>query len=132
MAEFAAVFVALYVAHMVADHWVQTDVQARRKAEPGWTGRLFCLLHVATYTLTAAVFLAGLALTGWRPGPLTVAGLLVSAVTHYVADRRWPLRRMAFVVGKTHDWVEHHGGLYLLDQSWHIGWLFVTALIIAA
>lgn len=144
IAAFAAVFAALYVAHMVADHWVQTDVQARRKAEPGWTGRLFCLLHVATYTLTAVVFLAGLALTGWRPGPLTVAGLLVSAVTHYVADRRWLLRWLAERTGKRAFWAlgapragrddnpSIGTGAYALDQSWHIGWLFVTALIIAA
>lgn len=135
MGELAAVFAALFAAHQVADHWVQTPRQSALKGVPGPLGRAACFAHVATYTLTAVLFLAGLMVVGWRPGPnlwQVEAGLLVSAVTHYIADRRAPLRRMAYVVGKTRDWVERGGGLYLLDQSWHIGWLYVAALIIAA
>jgi hypothetical protein len=30
-ASFAAAFIALYVAHLVGDHWVQTDHQAAHK-----------------------------------------------------------------------------------------------------
>jgi hypothetical protein len=145
MPAFAAVFAALYAAHQVADHWVQTDHQANHKGLPGWPGRWNCAKHVATYTLTGVVALAALAaVTGWRPAllPLT-AGLAVNAVSHYIADRRTPLRRIA-------EWTGHGGfytlgtprpgrddnpslgtGAYALDQSWHVGWLFITALIIA-
>lgn len=33
---FAAVFVALYVAHSVGDHWVQTSAQSAAKGQRGW------------------------------------------------------------------------------------------------
>jgi hypothetical protein len=133
-ADFAAAFGALYAAHSVADHWVQTQHQADCKGQPGWPGRLACAAHVATYTLTAAVALALVAaVTGWRPGLLPVlAGLAVSAVTHYIADRRTPLRWLADRLGKDRDWLERGGGMYALDQSWHVGWLGVAALLIAA
>lgn len=127
------VFAALYAAHQVADHWVQTQHQADHKADPGWRGHLSCAVHVTTYTFTAVVALAALlAVTdaslhlGW-----TAAGLTVSAVSHHIADRRTPLRRMADALRKSPAWLERGGGLYALDQSWHVGWLFVAALLIA-
>jgi hypothetical protein len=129
----AAVFAALYAAHQVADHWVQTQHQADAKDGAGWPGRLACAAHVATYTATA---LAALLAVAWRTGlalsPATVAvGLAVSAGTHYLADRRRPLRWMADRLGKDAGWLERGGGMYALDQSWHVGWLFVAALIVA-
>ncbi|MGW4467451.1 DUF3307 domain-containing protein [Micromonospora sp. NPDC004704] len=144
MATIAAVFAALYAAHMVADHWVQTDWQACTKGLPGWSGRIACIAHVTGYTLTSIVALALLgAVTGWVPnGYALLVGLLVSAVTHYIADRRTPLRRLAVLVGavKFHDLGRPRPGrddnpslgtgAYALDQSWHIGWLYVAALII--
>jgi hypothetical protein len=144
-ATFAALFAALYAAHTVADHWVQTDRQARTKALPGWTGRLACLAHVGTYTLTAVL---ALAVVAWRlhldldPTRLA-AGLALSAVTHYLADRRTPLRWLAVRTGSRDFWVlgaprggrddnpSLGTGAYALDQSWHIGWLLAAALVIA-
>ncbi|MCX9191999.1 transcriptional regulator [Carbonactinospora thermoautotrophica] len=142
---FTVAFAALYAAHAVADHWVQTDHQARRKGLPGWPGRIACARHVATYTLTGAVFLlAGAFVTGLHLSPAGVAaGLTVNAASHYIADRRTPLRRLAELVGKGPFWqlgAPRPGrddnpnlgtGAYALDQSWHIGWLFITALLIA-
>lgn len=130
---FALAFAALYASHQVADHWVQTQHQANAKGQPGWPGRLACLAHVATYTLTQAIaLLAALAVTHADPAPWRVAlALAVSAATHYVIDRRTPLRRMALALGKSPEWLDHGGGMYALDQSWHIGWLFVAALIVA-
>jgi hypothetical protein len=142
---FAATFAALYAAHQVADHWIQTDHQAGTKGAAGWRGRLACMAHVATYTATSAVFLGALA---WRcgldlPSGHLAAGLAVSAVTHYFADRRTPLRRLAELVGSGRLWVlgapraGHNDnpslgtGAYALDQSWHVGWLFIAALVIA-
>jgi hypothetical protein len=132
VATVGAVFAALYAAHQVADHFVQTQHQADLKGRPGLVGRWHCAAHVATYTLTAVVALLALV---WRTGlPLslaaTVAGLAVSAVSHYIADRRTPLRRLADWLGKDPGWLERGGGLYALDQAWHVGWLFVAALVI--
>lgn len=134
MSTFAPVFVALYAAHQVADHWVQTQHQADMKGGKGWAGRLACAAHVATYTVTALVFLLVMTqVTGVVLHPVPVAvGLAVSAVTHYVVDRRTPLRWMAARLGKDEYWLVHGGGSYALDQSWHVGWLFVAALIAAA
>lgn len=132
--DVAAVFAALYAAHQVADHWVQTPRQSTRKGLPGWPGRIACAAHVATYTATGVVALVLLAAaTGWRPTLLPLlAGLAVNAATHYIADRRTPLRWLADRAGKDAGWLEHGGGLYALDQSWHVGWLFIAALLIAA
>src|SRR5689334_20297300 len=87
---FAAVAVALYAAHHVGDYWVQTDQQARHKGEQGGAGRRACGAHVATYLTTQAVFLAVLtAATGLDTSVLGIlAGLTVSGVTHWMADRR--------------------------------------------
>ncbi len=133
----AAVFGALYAAHHVADHWVQTQHQAETKGCPGWAGRWACLKHVVTYTVTS--LLAVLAVV-WRTGaevsPVALTlGLAVSAVTHYIADRRIPLRRIADSLGegkgKFYRLADFGlNGAYLLDQSWHVGWLFIAALVI--
>jgi hypothetical protein len=156
-AGFAAVFIALYVAHLIGDHWVQTDHQAAHKgcdphhggtAHPHcnrWRSRALCALHVATYTATALAVLAPVA---WRCGldldPVRVAaGLTISAVTHYVADRRRPLQRLANATGSRafftlgaprpgHDDNPSLGtGAYALDQSWHVLWILAAALVMA-
>jgi hypothetical protein len=136
-ALFAAVFAAFAVGHQVGDYWVQTNAQAVRKGLPGWPGRRACAAHVATYTLTVA---ACLALASWwlalpvRPG-WAAAGLAVSAVTHYFADRRRPLERLASLIpGKLGFWRAGEGlasGAAHLDQAWHWWWLFAAALIAA-
>jgi hypothetical protein len=145
-AGFAAVFVALYVAHQVGDHWIQSQHQADCKGLPGWPGRIACAAHVATYTATALVALVFLiAGTGLRLDPWAVGvGLTVSAVSHYIADRRTPLKRIADALGSARFYAlgtPRPGrddkpclgtGAYALDQSWHIGFLFVSALLIAA
>jgi hypothetical protein len=142
---FAVVLPVLLVAHTVADHWVQTDRQASRKGLPGWAGRRACAAHVATYTATtAAAVAAAWVLFGL---PITPAGFLVgqlvSAVTHYVADRRTPLAGIARLLGKARFYalgVPREGrddnpslgtGAYALDQSWHHAWLVVAAITTA-
>ena len=63
------------------------------------------------------------------------AGLAVSAVTHYFADRRRPLRWLAGLIpGKLGFWQAGDGlasGGAFLDQAWHWWWLFAAALITA-
>ena len=152
-AVFAAVFAALYVAHEVGDHWVQTHHQACAKGGPGWAGRLACGRHVGTLTLTKVVVLVPVALVlGLQVTVLgVVLGLGVDAVSHYWADRRSTLARFAGAIRKGEYYAlgtsahpahpvtatgapaVHVGtGAFHLDQSWHMFWLLVAALLIAA
>jgi hypothetical protein len=144
-AVFAAVFIALYVAHSVGDHWVQTSHQSAHKGRPGWVGRLADARHVATLTLTKLAVLLPVAwLLDLRLSLLgIVAGLGIDAVTHWWADRRSTLAWLAEVTGKGafyrlgapragRDDNPHIGtGAYALDQSFHHLWLLVAALLIA-
>jgi hypothetical protein len=142
-ARFAAVYaLVLTVAHEVADHWVQRDTEAAAKGKPGAEGVRACLTHVATYTATQAVALAAanrrlnLGLRSSR----AIAGLAVSAVTHYIADRQgghWRdeqphgVVRLAAVTGHT-GWLQRDSNAgYLLDQSWHKGWIAIASVTAA-
>ncbi len=144
--NFGAVFAALYVAHSVGDHWVQTSRQSADKGRPGWTGRLAGARHVTSLTATKAVLLALVAVVlglhlGWLG---LVVGFTVDAASHWWADRRTILARLAKATGKSefyrlgtpragHDDNPHIGtGAYALDQSWHHLWLLVAALLITA
>lgn len=104
---FAAVAVGLLVAHQVADHWVQTGHQAATKGQRNNAGRAACARHVASYTALTAVTVLAL----WWAFALDIswlgfaAGQLVSAVTHYWADRRFTLARLAALLGKTQFYV---------------------------
>ena len=149
-ATFAAVYAALAAGHEVGDIWIQRHTDARDKGKPGAEGRRACATHVATYTATQAAALALVqSATGTRISVRrAVLGLAVSAVTHYAADRRTPLRRLAEVMqprfGKADFYAlgaprEGHDdnptlgtGAYALDQAWHTATsVFAAALIIA-
>lgn len=148
LAVFAAAYIALYVGHQVGDHVVQTSQQCEDKGKHGgerWTGRAACFMHCATYVMTQAVLLA-VVLVAFQLTPRYGAlfiGLGVSGITHYIADRREPLKRMAYAIGKA-DFYEMGRpragrddnlvlgtGAYALDQTWHKFWIFVAAVIIA-
>lgn len=144
-ARMGAAFAALYAAHQVADHHVQRDADAQAKGLPGIRGHAACARHVASYTATAALALyAASKATGARISPARAAvGLALSAASHYVIDRRAPLKRFAELTG--HGGFYQLGtprpgrddnpclgtGAYALDQSLHVGFLFAAALIIA-
>jgi uncharacterized MAPEG superfamily protein len=145
---FAVAFVALYAAHEVADHWVQTHHQSMAKGLPGWRGRAACARHVASYTVTQVLaLLATAAVTGARSSLLAVAaGVALSALSHYWADRKTTLAALAGCLrrfGKDgfyrlgmprpgHDDNPSLGtGAYALDQSFHVLFLFAAALVIA-
>jgi hypothetical protein len=145
-AAFAAVFAALYAAHHVGDQWVQTHAQALAKGGTGWAGRLACARHVLSITITKVILLAltagitGIPVTPWH----AATGLVLDAASHYWADRRSTLARLAASIGKTpyytlgaprpghDDNVTTGTGAYHLDQAFHIAFLWAAALIIAA
>ncbi|MGW4802945.1 hypothetical protein [Kitasatospora sp. NPDC004272] len=107
-ARFAATAILLRAAADIADHWVQSDHQAATKGQhdhvegqSSAAGRRACAAHVASYGATqAAALLAGSKLLGLnlRPGRVAAA-LALSMATHYVADRRLPLKRLADATG---------------------------------
>lgn len=139
------VFAALLAGHYIGDFHVQRDTDAQAKGLPGKVGQAACARHVASYTATAAVALAGMLLATrsklnpWRVG----LGLALSAASHYVIDRREPLRRFAEATGHAGFYrlgMPREGrddnpslgtGAYALDQSAHVGFLFLAALIMA-
>lgn len=142
---FAVVLATLLVAHNIADHWAQSDHQATNKGKPGWQGRLACAAHVWTYTLVTsiAVSLVGV-LLGLQISMIGfIAGQAISAVSHYWADRRSTLGKLAAFLGKDRFYVlgaprtgkddnpSLGTGAYALDQSFHWFWLFVAALLTA-
>lgn len=100
--EFAGIFIAFYIAHGVADHWLQTGYQAANKGRRDWAGVWACARHVASYTactLVLVLFVAGT--FGLRLSWLgLIAGQVISAATHYWADRRYTLAGLCEVLGK--------------------------------
>jgi hypothetical protein len=150
---FAAAFAALFVAHSVGDHWVQTSWQAARKGDRSRTGHIACGRHIFGLTVTKVVLLfVAVAVLGLEVSVVgVVIGLGLDAASHYWADRRHTLTGLARVCGKTEfhtlgtpahpahpvtsdgEYAPTLGtGAYALDQSFHHFWLFVAALIIAA
>jgi hypothetical protein len=131
-ADFAAIAITLYAAHHVGDYWVQTDHQACHKGAAGAEGRWACLAHVLSYLATQFTLLVVLALVTdvqISPAGLPLA-LIVSGVTHYMADRREHglmfklVHRMPWKAGYLQIGAVH------LDQSWHIFWgVFVAGLL---
>lgn len=154
-ARFAAVSALMTAAGAVGDMWVQNDACARIKGahddapvvetDPetgevlakydGRDGRRACAHHVATYTATQAVALiAGNKALGLGVRPSRMAAALaVSAITHYVADRRRPLQRLAEVTGKGKFFGQMSPicGPFELDQAWHRGWEAVASAVAA-
>lgn len=146
-AVFAVGSTALFAAHQVGDHWFQTNGQALAKGGTGWTARAACARHVLVLVaVKVAALLAAFAVVNLPIRPLWwAAGLGVDAVSHYWADRRTTLRRLAGLLGEgklaffdlgtprpgRDDNPSLGTGAYALDQSWHVLWLFVAALIIA-
>ncbi|MFJ9523253.1 transcriptional regulator [Kitasatospora sp. NPDC101801] len=152
-ATFAAVFAALFTAHQVGDHWVQTSCQAAEKGGPGWAGRWACSKHVITLTLTKGILfaLAAVALDLDVTAAGLALGLGLDCLSHWWADRRTTLAWLASKTAKLefmslgtpahpHHPVDGEGnyaptlgtGAYSLDQAFHVFFLFLAALIIAA
>lgn len=131
MSTFAVLFIALYVGHLVGDHWVQTSHQAQHKTEQP----LERLKHVATLQITKMVFVAPLFFLGLDVHPVAlVGGLLLDGLTHYWIDDRRNLRKLARMTGKEGFYDAGAPpvgtGAYQLDQSAHIAILYVVTLLL--
>lgn len=145
LARMGGVYALLSAADDIADHWVQTEHQAKHKGDPGAEGRRACAAHVTTLTATRALVLtAGTAAAGERLSPWRVAaGLAAGAGLHYWADRRTTLRALAhrtgngafYEIGLPRPGRDDNrclgSGRYALDRAFHHGCRIVEAILIA-
>jgi hypothetical protein len=137
-ARIALVWMAWKTAHTYGDHIGQDPDDAHDKGKPGAEGRAACARHVANLTATkvAALAVAG-AVTGIRLSPKRVAiAMAVDAASHYVIDRRTPLRKLAAKLGKSGFYelgdpgaAPCGTGAYAMDQAMHDLLLFLAALL---
>lgn len=94
LALFAALQATFSDVHPYCDQILQSSKDAMGKGDPGRAGAKHCARHVATYSAGQA--LAGYVVTralGYRIRPAALlAGIALNAGTHYVIDRREPLK----------------------------------------
>jgi hypothetical protein len=113
------IFPLLFAAHMLGDWIIQTDAQAAAKMR-SWGAMAG---HVLTYHLVMAV----LVLPFWHDA-WALLGFAVSAGTHAVIDRRWPVRLLLRKTGSP-SFAETTLGVLAADQALHAVFLaFMAAL----
>lgn len=153
----AAVYAAMRAAAGIGDFWLQTGHQAAHKADAGLDGHRAMAGHVASYAGAQAVALvAANQLLGMKLRPSRIAAAVIfSGATHWLIDRRWPVRKLAESLGKTgcklggqcadpehapdgsecdggfHGLGGPLGGAYILDQSAHHLMEAVAAVVAA-
>lgn len=148
--EFAIAFAALFAAHQVGDHWFgQSHHEALHKGGVGdhsAEGRRCAAQHAIKMAVHSIAFLilAELA-TGTVFGTTQfIVAIAVNTASHYLIDRRWTLEWLANRTGKGdfyrlgNDTAKVDGtrafhigtGAYALDQSAHILFVFLSALIL--
>lgn len=95
LALYAALETTFADIHPFCDQIVQNSEDAVNKGKPGPLGRAACARHVATYSLVQYVTALGVtSALGYRvPTSALLAGTALNGLTHYVIDRREPLKR---------------------------------------
>lgn len=95
LALFATLQAVFSDIHPYCDQVLQNSQDARDKGKPGMVGRTACARHVASYSagqLAAAITVTRV--LGFRVSwDGLLAGTAINAVTHYVIDRREPLKK---------------------------------------
>jgi Protein of unknown function (DUF3307) len=121
----ATVFLVLLAGHLLGDWVAQTDWQATTKTR-SWPA---LAAHVAAYHLVmGALLLLPVMRDGWPTWKALVV-LLVSAATHAVIDRRWPVRALLRLTASpgfaTVEW-----GVVAADQALHVTILAMLAVML--
>jgi hypothetical protein len=121
----ATVFLILLTGHLLGDWVAQSDWQATNKTHC-WAA---LAAHVAGYHLVMGLLLlVPVVRDGWPAGK-ALAVLVVSAATHALIDRRWPVRAMLRVAGSpgfaTIEW-----GVIAVDQALHLSILAMLAVLL--
>jgi hypothetical protein len=121
----AIVFLVLLAGHLLGDWVAQTDWQATNKTR-SWAA---LVAHVASYhLLMGLLLLIPILRDGWS-AEKALAALTVSALTHALIDRRWPVRALLRAAGSpgfaTVEW-----GVIAVDQALHLFILAMLALVL--
>lgn len=119
------VFLVLLTGHLLGDWVAQSDWQATNKTR-SWAA---LAAHVAGYHLGMGLLLLVPVLRDGWPAWKALAVLAVSAATHAVIDRRWPVRALLRVAGSpgfaTVEW-----GVIAVDQALHLSILAMLAVLL--
>jgi hypothetical protein len=121
----ATVFLVLLAGHLLGDWVAQTDWQATTKTR-SWPA---LAAHVTSYhLLMGTLLLLPVLRDGW-PASNALLALFVSAATHAVIDRRWPVRALLRVTASpgfaTVAW-----GVIAADQALHLTILAMLAVLL--
>lgn len=132
MNTFSAVFVLLYVAHLLSDYPFQTDHQAEHKAAATAAGWRANFVHAGTHVATTAAVLGIGVLVLDLPltVPAAALALLWIGGTHSLIDRRRLVRWWMERTGQR-EFIKH-GGAAHVDQAAHVTALAIAAVAIAA
>jgi hypothetical protein len=122
----STVFLLLLTGHLLGDWVAQNDWQATNKTR-SWAA---LAAHVAGYHLVMGLLLVlPVVRDGWPAGK-ALAVLAMSAATHALIDRRWPVRALLRVAGSpgfaTVEW-----GVVAVDQALHLSILAMLAVLLA-
>jgi hypothetical protein len=121
----AIVFLVLLAGHLLGDWVAQTDWQATNKTR-SWAA---LAAHVASYHLIVGLLLLiPVRRDGWPVGK-ALAALTVSAITHAVIDRRWPVRALMRAAGSP-EFATVEWGVIAADQALHLFILAMLALLL--
>jgi Protein of unknown function (DUF3307) len=119
------VFLVLLAGHLLGDWVAQSDRQATTKTR-SWAA---LATHVATYHLVmGALLLLPILRDGWPPWKALIT-LLVSAGTHAVIDRRWPVRAL-LIASASPGFATLEWGVIAVDQALHLTILALLAVLL--
>jgi Protein of unknown function (DUF3307) len=121
----ADVFLILLVSHLLGDWVLQSDWQATNKPQR-WAA---LTAHVASYHLSMGLLLLIPILRDGWPAWKGLVILTVSAGTHALVDRRWPVRALLRATASpgfaTVEW-----GVIAVDQAVHLCILALLAVLL--
>jgi Protein of unknown function (DUF3307) len=121
----AIVFLVLFTGHLLGDWVAQSDWAATNKTH-SWAA---LSAHVATYHLIMGLLLLLPILRDSWPAGNALVVLTVSAATHALIDRRWPVRALMRAAGSrgfaTVEW-----GVIAADQALHLSILAMLAVLL--
>ena len=119
------VFLVLLCSHLVGDWVTQSDWQAANKTR-SWAA---LAAHVGRYHLLMGLLLGVPVLRDGWPAWKALVVLSVSAASHALIDRRWPVRALLRAVGSqgfaTLEW-----GVIAVDQALHLSILAMLAVLL--
>jgi hypothetical protein len=119
------VFLILLTSHLLGDWVAKSDWQAINKTR-SWAALAG---HVAGYHLVMGLLLLLPVLRDGWPAGKALAVVAVSAATHALIDRRWPVRALLRVAGSpgfaTVEW-----GVIAVDQALHLSILAMLAVLL--